>query len=44
MVDASTQLLAINSDMWRRALAVWQQCGVSDPRGIGTQQPHPAWL
>ncbi|KAI3427316.1 hypothetical protein D9Q98_010233 [Chlorella vulgaris] len=39
MVDATPQLLAINTVVWRRALAVWQQCGVSDPRAVLRSNP-----
>ncbi|KAI3427350.1 hypothetical protein D9Q98_010267 [Chlorella vulgaris] len=40
MVDASTQLLAIKTVVWRRALAVWQQCGVADPRAVAHSSPR----
>ncbi|KAI3427351.1 hypothetical protein D9Q98_010268 [Chlorella vulgaris] len=40
MVDASTQLLAINTVVWRRALATWQQCGVADPRAVAHSSPR----
>jgi hypothetical protein len=40
MVDATTQLLAINTVAWRRALAVWQQCGVADPRAVARSNPN----
>jgi hypothetical protein len=39
MVDATTQLLAINTVVWRRALAAWQQCGVADPRAVAHSKP-----
>ncbi|KAI3427348.1 hypothetical protein D9Q98_010265 [Chlorella vulgaris] len=39
MVDATTQLLAINTVVWRRALAMWQQCGVADPRAVAHSSP-----
>jgi hypothetical protein len=39
MVDVAPQLLAINTVVWRRALAVWQQCGVSDPRAVLRSNP-----
>ena len=39
MVDAAPQLLAINTVVWRRALAVWQQCGVADPRAMAHSNP-----
>jgi len=40
MVDAATQLLAIKAVVWRRALAVWQQCGVADPRAVASSTPN----
>ncbi|KAI3427317.1 hypothetical protein D9Q98_010234 [Chlorella vulgaris] len=39
MVDATPQLLAINTVVWRRALAVWQQCGVADRRAVAKSKP-----
>ncbi|KAI3427339.1 hypothetical protein D9Q98_010256 [Chlorella vulgaris] len=47
MGDASPQLLAINTVVWRRALAVWQLCGVADPRAVAHSSPQPLgydWL
>jgi hypothetical protein len=40
MVDVAPQLLAINTVVWRRALAVWQQCGVADPRAVACSNPN----
>jgi transcriptional regulator of nitric oxide reductase len=40
MVDATPQVLAINTVVWRRALAVWQQCGVADPRAVASSTPN----
>ncbi|KAI3427357.1 hypothetical protein D9Q98_010273 [Chlorella vulgaris] len=40
MVDVAPQLLAINTVVWRRALAVWQQCGVADPRAVASSNPN----
>jgi hypothetical protein len=39
MVDVAPQLLAINTVVWRRALAAWQQCGVADPRAVAHISP-----
>ncbi|KAI3427341.1 hypothetical protein D9Q98_010258 [Chlorella vulgaris] len=39
MVDVAPQLLVINTVVWRRALAVWQQCGVADPRAVVRNNP-----
>ncbi|KAI3427343.1 hypothetical protein D9Q98_010260 [Chlorella vulgaris] len=39
MVDVAPALLAINTVVWRRALAVWQQCGVADPRAVASSTP-----
>jgi hypothetical protein len=39
MVDATTQLLANNTVVWRRALAVWQQCSVANPRAVAHSSP-----
>ncbi|KAI3427329.1 hypothetical protein D9Q98_010246 [Chlorella vulgaris] len=39
MGDASPQLLAIDTVVWRRALAVWQQCGVADRRAVAHSSP-----
>ncbi|KAI3427320.1 hypothetical protein D9Q98_010237 [Chlorella vulgaris] len=39
MVDATAQLLVNNTVVWRRALAVWQQCSVSDPRAVAHSSP-----
>ncbi|KAI3427315.1 hypothetical protein D9Q98_010232 [Chlorella vulgaris] len=39
MVDATPQVLAINTVVWRRALAVWQQCGVAGPRAVARKSP-----
>ncbi|KAI3427345.1 hypothetical protein D9Q98_010262 [Chlorella vulgaris] len=33
-------LLAINTIVWRRALAVWQQCGVAEPRAMVRNNPN----
>ncbi|KAI3427319.1 hypothetical protein D9Q98_010236 [Chlorella vulgaris] len=40
MVDVAPQLLAINTVVWRRALAVWQQCGVADRRAVVRSTPN----
>jgi hypothetical protein len=40
MVDAAPRLFAINTVVWRRALAVWQQCGVADPRAVAHNNPN----
>ncbi|KAI3427302.1 hypothetical protein D9Q98_010221 [Chlorella vulgaris] len=39
MVDVAPQLLAINTVVWQRALAAWQQCGVADPRAVAHSNP-----
>ncbi|KAL4853011.1 hypothetical protein ACK3TF_005943 [Chlorella vulgaris] len=47
MVGVAPQLLVINTVVWRRALAVWQQCGVADPRAVAHSNPQPLgydWL
>ncbi|KAI3427330.1 hypothetical protein D9Q98_010247 [Chlorella vulgaris] len=39
MADVAPQLLAINTVVWRRALAVWRQCGMADPRAVAHSSP-----
>jgi hypothetical protein len=39
MVDVAPRLLVINIVVWRRALAVWQQCGVADPQAMVRSNP-----
>jgi hypothetical protein len=34
MVSASPYLLTVRTAVWRRALAVWDVCGVADPRAV----------
>ncbi|KAI3426941.1 hypothetical protein D9Q98_006885 [Chlorella vulgaris] len=40
MVDVAPSLLVINTVVWRRAVAVWQQCGVADPRAVAHSNPQ----
>ncbi|KAI3427322.1 hypothetical protein D9Q98_010239 [Chlorella vulgaris] len=52
MVQIAIQVLAINTVVWRRGLAVWQQCGVADPlvlacsslKLLGCDWLHRSWL
>ncbi|KAI3427327.1 hypothetical protein D9Q98_010244 [Chlorella vulgaris] len=39
MVHVAIRVLAINTVVWRRALAVWQQCGVADPLVLASSNP-----
>ncbi|KAI3427325.1 hypothetical protein D9Q98_010242 [Chlorella vulgaris] len=39
MVHVAIRVLAINTVVWRRALAVWQQCGVADPLVLACSSP-----
>jgi hypothetical protein len=39
MVHVAIRVLAINTVVWRRALAVWHQCGVADPLVLASSSP-----
>ncbi|KAI3427390.1 hypothetical protein D9Q98_010305 [Chlorella vulgaris] len=40
MVGNAVQLLAIDTSVWRQALAMWRLCGVSDPLAVAQNNPQ----